>query len=85
MAAKMNMSKLLQEIRGFAELSNRHPQPRSPGLWLTQIRSRRPQAALPKRKLSIRIETQDLTNIPDRVKINHVKQSPGPVATHPAP
>jgi hypothetical protein len=85
MAAKMNMSKLLQEIRGFAELSNRRPQPRSPGLWLTQIRSRRPQAALPKRKLGIRIETQDRTAIPDRVKINYLKPGPGPIATHPAP
>ena len=85
MAAKIQILKLLQEIRGFAELSNRHPQPRSPGLIMTQIRSHRPQGVLPKRRLSIRIDTQDRTDIPDRVKINHVKQGPGPATLRPAP
>lgn len=85
MAAKIQMLKLLQEIRGFAELSNRHPQPWSPGLLLTQIRSHMPQGALRKRRLSIRIDTQDRTDLPDRVKIIHVKQGPGPVAMRPAP
>ena len=85
MAAKIQMLKLLQEIRGFAELTNRRPQPRSLGLFLTQIRSHMPQRALPKRRLSIRIDTQDRTDIPDRVKINHVKQGPGPAAMRPAP
>ena len=85
MAAKIQVLKLLQEIRGFAELSNRHPQPRSPGLFLTQIRSHMLQGAVLKRRLSIRIDTPDRTNVPDRVKINHVKQGPDPLTMRPAP
>ena len=60
MAAKMRMLKLLQEIRGFAELSNRRPHPRSPGLFFTHIRSHLLQGVPPRRRLSIRIDTQDL-------------------------
>ena len=85
MAAKIQVSKLLQEIRGFAELSTRRPAPRSPGLFVMQIRSHMPKRALPKRRLSIRIDTPDRTNVPDRVKINHVKQGPDPLTMRPAP
>ncbi len=85
MAAKIQMLKLLQEIRGFAELSNRRPQPRSPGLFLTQMRSHMLQGVVPKRRLSIRIDPQDRANIPYQVKINHVKPGPGPAALRPAP
>jgi len=84
MAAKIQVLKLLQEIRGFAELSNRRPQPRSPGLFLTQIRSRMLQGVSPKRRLSIRIDTQDRTDVPHQVKISHVKNGPDPVALRPA-
>ena len=85
MAAKIQILKLLQEIRGFAELSNRCPQPRSPGLSLAQMRSHLLQRVSPKRKLSISIDTQDHTDVPYRVKIKHVKQGPGPAALRPAP
>jgi hypothetical protein len=85
MAAKIQVSKLLQEIRAYAELSNRHPQPRSPGLLLTQIRSHKLQSVVTKRRLSIRIDSQDRTDVPDQVKINHVKQRPGPAAVRPTP
>jgi hypothetical protein len=85
MAAKIQVSKLLQEIRAYAELSYRHPQPRSPVLLLTQIRSHKLQSVVTKRRLSIRIDAQDRTDIPDQVKINHVKQGPGPAAIRPTP
>jgi hypothetical protein len=85
MAAKIRMLKLLQEIRGFAELSNRRPQLRSPALLLTQGRSRVLQGALPKRKLSIRIDTQERTDVPCQVKINHVLPGPDSAAIPPAP
>ena len=85
MAAKIQMLKLLQEIRGFAVLSNRRPQLRSPGLFVMQMRSHMSQGAFPTRKLSIRIDTQDQTDLPDRVKIVHVKQGPGPAPMRPAP
>jgi hypothetical protein len=66
------MMKLLQEIRGFAELTKRRPQPRSPGLVLIQMRSPVTQATLPKRKLSVQTDVQDHAGIPHPVKINHV-------------
>ena len=76
MATKVKMLKLLQEIRGFAQISNRRPPPRSPGLFLAQMRSHIFQAAPPRRKLSIRIDNQLPLDIPHQVKINHVRQSP---------
>jgi hypothetical protein len=39
MAAKIKMLKLLQEMRGLAEVTNRRPVPRHPGLFLLQLRS----------------------------------------------
>ena len=85
MAAKIRMLKLLQEIRGFADIASRRPTPRLPGLVLTQIRSHMVVATLPKRRLSIRMEVQDRTNLPHPVKINYVKPAPARVATLPAP
>ena len=85
MAAKMRMLKLLQEIRGFAEVTNRRPQSRIPGVVLTQLRSSSVHAALPRRRLSITIDKHSPGNTPHHVKINHVKQDSGPAATLPAP
>ena len=85
MAAKIRMLKLLQEIRGFADIANRRPPPRSPGLLLTQIRSHVIQATLPKRRLSVKMDVQDHLDLPRPVKINHVRQNPAPRATVSAP
>ena len=63
MAAKIRMLKLLQEIRGFAEIANRRPPPRSPGLVLMQMRSHVIQATLPKRRLSVQMDVQDRLDI----------------------
>jgi len=74
MAAKIKMLKLLQEIRGFADVTNRRPQPRSPGLVATQMRSHVIQATLPRRKLSVSTDKRDHPDISRPVKINHVSQ-----------
>ena len=79
------MLKLLQEIRGFAEIGKRRPSPRSPALVLMQMRSHVIQAALPKRKLSVQMDVQDRLNISSPVRINHVKRAPAPGATPPHP
>jgi len=81
MAAKMRMLKLLMEIRGFAEVTNRSPQPRISGAHLTQLRSSLAHAALPKRRLSIPIDQQSPADVPHQVKITHLKSSPGSAAT----
>ena len=77
------MLKLLQEIRGFAEIASRRPPRRSPGVVLTQMRPHIIQAALPRRKLNVQMDEPDRPDIPHPVKINHVKQSPDPRATIP--
>jgi hypothetical protein len=83
MAAKVRMLKLLQEIRGFAEIVNRCPPPRSPGVFVAQMRPHLIQAAMPRRSLRVTMVERDSTHIPHPVKINHVKQTPPPVATLP--
>ena len=85
MAAKVKMLKLLQEIRGFAQIANRRPPPRSPGLFLTQMRSQGIHDNWRKRKLSITIDKPKDPDIPHQVKINHLKQSPDSASTLPAP
>lgn len=76
MAAKVRIMKLLQEMRGFAEVTNRLPQPRQPGLFLMKLRTHFSQGALPTRKRVITIEIQGRADIPDPVKITHVQGSP---------
>ena len=85
MAAKIKMLKLLQELRGFAEMSKRRPPPRLPALLLAQMRSHVLQATLPRRRLSVRTDVQELPGIPHPVKINHVKQSLAARVTPPSP
>ena len=85
MATKMNTTKLLQEIRGFAEIAKRRPPPRSHGLVLMQMRSHVIQATLPKRRLSVQVDVQDRLDISHPVRINHVKRAPAPGATLLAP
>ncbi len=75
MAAKVRIMKLLQEMRGFAEVTNRLPQPRQPGLFLMKLRTHFSPGALPSRKRVITIEIQDRADIPDPVKITHLQAS----------
>jgi hypothetical protein len=83
MAAKIKMLKLLQEMRGFANVTNRRPPPRPPGLLLAQMRSQVVQASLVRRRLSIAMDKQDHPALPHPVKINHIRQDPDPAATPP--
>lgn len=76
MAAKVNMLKLLQEIRGFAVIANRQPSPRLPGLLLAQIRLAGARDSLRRRRLNITIDQRNSPDLPHPVRIHHVKQSP---------
>jgi hypothetical protein len=84
MAAKVRMLKLLQELRGFAEIANRQPPPRSPALLLAQMRPPVIHATLPRRRLSITMVQPDSSDIPHPVKISHSKQEPAPPPSLPA-
>ena len=74
------MLKLLQEMRGFAEIANRRPPPRATGLVLMQLRSHLTHTRLPPRRRSITVEVQGLADIPHPVKITHLSAGPGPAA-----
>jgi hypothetical protein len=76
MAAKVMMLKLLQEMRGFAELAQRRPQPRPTGLVLMQLRSQFTHTRLPPCKRSIAVDMKDLTDIPHPVRITHLGTNP---------
>jgi len=78
MATKMKIMKLLQEIRGFAQLTYRQPQDRQPGLFLIQLRSHLQQATASRRRLIIPVDHQDPPDIPDPVKIVHLNGDTAP-------
>jgi hypothetical protein len=84
MATKVRMLKLLQELRGFAVIANRQPQPRSPALFLAQMRPTVIQAVLPRRRLSITMVQPANPDIPHPVKISHSKPEPAPPPSLPA-
>jgi hypothetical protein len=74
------MLKLLQETRALAEVTNRRPQPRSPGLTLMQLRSHLAHTRLPPCRRSIAIDVKDLADVPHPVRITHLGASPVPAA-----
>jgi hypothetical protein len=73
MATKIKVLKLLQEINGFAQITNRRPAPRPPLLYLMQLRAHPLPADLPKHRLTVETDTKALANGPLTIKINHVK------------
>jgi hypothetical protein len=85
MAAKIKMLKLLQEMRGFANVTNRRPKSRPSELVLAQMRPPVIQAALPRRRLNVAMGKDDCSNLPHPVRINHLKPTSEPAVTVPAP
>lgn len=85
MAAKAHMLKLLQDIRGFAELDKRQPLPPSPMITLPAPRAIAPPRRLRPRKLSIAINAQAESDVPDQVRIIHLKPAAPSVFTLPTP
>jgi hypothetical protein len=78
MAAKIKIMKMLQEIRGHADVTERRPAPRQPGLFLIQLRSHVVESRQqPRVRQIITVEVQDRFEIPRPVKIKHVAPTPG--------
>lgn len=73
MAGKMNVMKLLQEMRGLAVFGNRRPQPKVPAIALAQWRSQAARMSHVQRKRTIRITGPAPLDIPDPVKIIHLR------------
>ncbi len=63
----------MQEVRAYAQVTNRRPAPRPSVLYLMQLRERAVQANTPKRRLTVATDAKsaDLTPLP--IKINHVQ------------
>jgi len=83
MATKLKVMKLLQEIRGFAQVTQRRPQPRPPGLFLLQLRSHITQTTSRRRRLVIPVQMHEPPDIPNPVKIKF-SEDESPVSA-PAP
>jgi len=72
MAAKIKIMKMLQEIRGLAEITARRPAPRQPGLFLIQLRSHVHYTTQPKPKQTITVHVLDRIDTAHPVKMRHV-------------
>jgi hypothetical protein len=64
--------KLLQELRGLADVTHRRPPPRQPGLFLIQLRSHVLETRQPRTKKVILVDMQGRLDIPYPVKITHI-------------
>jgi hypothetical protein len=65
------MMKLLQEVRGFAEIANRRPHQRPPGPVLLQARAASPRTP-GKLKRTLKIAIQEPPDIPHPVRITYL-------------
>ena len=73
MAAKLKMMKFLQEARALADITNRRPLPRSPMLYLIQLRSQVHEINLPKRRLPVIGDPNPDSAVPQPVPISFAK------------
>lgn len=70
MATTMKLIKVLQEMKGIAQITNRRPAPRPPLLYLMALRSKAVPAAHARRKLAVEAA---ILQAPAPIKITHVK------------
>jgi hypothetical protein len=75
MAKKVMLMKLLTESRGYAQVTNRRPEPRPPAIYLMQLRERLAQNHGPKRPQRVAITTiwQNGAEVALPIRINHLK------------
>lgn len=73
MARKLMLMKLLQESRGYAQVTNRRPTPRPPAIYLMQLRDKASRAHATRRpqRVSITTDWQNGAEVALPVRINH--------------
>jgi hypothetical protein len=76
MATKVRIMKMLQEIRGLAQITSRRPPSKMPGLLLIQMRPNGPRTITQRKKTIIKVDVQEPLDIPNPVKITHLKTHP---------
>ena len=79
MAMKIKLMRLLEEVRGHAQITNRRPVPRQPMLYLMQLRERTVQAQSPKRRFAVTTDFNESDKIALPIKINHVNADPADI------
>ena len=67
--------KMLQEIQGLAQITSRRPPSKMPGLILIQLRPNGPRTTAQRKKTIIKVDVQEPLDIPNPVKITHLKPS----------
>ena len=70
MAAKLKMMRFLQEARSLADMAVQRSVPRSPMLYLIQLRSHVHEITIPKRRIAIASESDAHSETPQPVPIN---------------
>lgn len=81
MANRINILKLMQEMRGFADLAKNHARSHAKAGVPLHIRAPKWKQGHAQHKRMIRISMRDLPDIPHPVAINHLSQAERPVAT----
>jgi hypothetical protein len=76
MAARMNINKLLDEIKGFAEISNRQAFSRHAPPFCLELRARSTKLRLPRQRIDVWTDLKDLPDVPHPVKITHLGNKP---------
>jgi hypothetical protein len=71
MATRINMMKLLQEVRGLAELTSRRPFSRPPVPLILQFRAQGRKLLARQAKRNIQVQMLNKPDIPQPVKIIH--------------
>lgn len=79
MATKVKLMKLIEEVRGYAQITNRRPAPRPPVLYLMELREHANTVQAPKRRLNVTIDGRENHNVPDPIKITHVSPDESPI------
>ena len=72
MATKIRLMRLLQEVRGHAQITNRRHAPRQHTLYLMQLREYSTEFHSPKRRLAVTADSNESENNPLPIKIHHI-------------
>ena len=77
MATKDKLMRLLQEVRGLAEINRRQPAPKPSPLFLMQLRSHLTNSSRPRYRLNIAVDANESAHFPHPVKITHLSTDSG--------
>jgi hypothetical protein len=72
MATKVRLMKLIEEVRGYAQITNRRPAPRPPVLYLMELRAHAAQNDIPRRRLDVATDARENPTRPLPIKITHI-------------